>query len=203
MATAEGGHHPNTCYIDRDGNFHLNGSSIYADESGTAISGTDLASTDGVIATPAEINRVADVSTRCVAIAADTTITLDAYSDKIILLNKAGTEVTVTLPAATGTGARFKFYQQLVNTSKYHVLAAAGDVMCGNILTNSSADSQSCQPWISLAATANIRITLNGTTQGGVSIGDWVELVDVATDRWAVTGLTTSSGTEATPFATS
>lgn len=43
MATTEAGHQPDRCYMDRDGNFHLNGSSIYADESGTAISATELA----------------------------------------------------------------------------------------------------------------------------------------------------------------
>lgn len=149
------------------------------------------------------IDGVGSDSTSLVAIAADTTITVAGYSNRTILLNKSGTQVTVTLPAATGTGAKFTFVQQLVNTSKYNILALAGDLMCGNILTNSSSDSQSCQPWISLVATSNIRIVLNGTTQGGVSIGDWVELIDIATDTWAVKGLTTSSGTEATPFATS
>lgn len=43
MATTEAGHAPNRCYKDQDGNFHLNGSVIYADESGTSITATELA----------------------------------------------------------------------------------------------------------------------------------------------------------------
>jgi hypothetical protein len=53
--------------------------------------------------------------------------------------------------------------------------------------------------YMAVAATSDT-ITLNGTTTGGVSIGDWVEIVDVASGVFAATGLTTSSGTEATPF---
>jgi hypothetical protein len=43
MATTESGHHPNRVYTDQDGNLHLNGSSIYADELGSAVSPTELA----------------------------------------------------------------------------------------------------------------------------------------------------------------
>jgi len=43
MATTEFGHAPSRAYMDRDGNLHLNGSSIYADESGAAVSATELA----------------------------------------------------------------------------------------------------------------------------------------------------------------
>jgi hypothetical protein len=42
MATAETGHHANRCYTDRDGNFHLNGSVLYTDESGTNLTATEL-----------------------------------------------------------------------------------------------------------------------------------------------------------------
>jgi hypothetical protein len=43
MPTTEAGHAPNRQYKDQDGNFHLNGSVIYADESGTSITATELA----------------------------------------------------------------------------------------------------------------------------------------------------------------
>jgi hypothetical protein len=43
-------------------------------------------------------------------------------------------------------------------------------------------------------------ITLDGTTTGGVAIGDWIEVQDIVADKWAVRGVTTSSGAEATPF---
>ena len=40
MATTETGHHANRFYVDQDGNPHLNGSSLYLDESGNAFSGS-------------------------------------------------------------------------------------------------------------------------------------------------------------------
>ena len=43
-------------------------------------------------------------------------------------------------------------------------------------------------------------MTFNATTTGGVQIGDWVELTDVASNTWMVYGYTTTSGSEATPF---
>lgn len=43
MPTTEAGHAPNRCYTDQEGNFHLNGSTLYADESGSALSATELA----------------------------------------------------------------------------------------------------------------------------------------------------------------
>jgi hypothetical protein len=43
-------------------------------------------------------------------------------------------------------------------------------------------------------------VTLNGTTTGGVSIGDWVEFEDILGTGWAVRGVVNQSGTEATPF---
>lgn len=48
MATTEAGHAPNRQYKDQDGNLHLNGSSIYIDESGTALSAAELAKLDSV-----------------------------------------------------------------------------------------------------------------------------------------------------------
>jgi hypothetical protein len=47
MPTMEAGHHPNRSYTDHDGNIHLNGSTLYGDESGTTIGATALATTAG------------------------------------------------------------------------------------------------------------------------------------------------------------
>ena len=143
------------------------------------------------------------VSERIVTLTGTTTITAALHEGKILLMGASGAALTFTLPAATGSGGRYRFVVSVVNTSNYIITALAGDLMCGNILTNSSGDSVTVEPWISLVATANIKITLDGTTKGGVSIGDYIDLVDIATDRWQVSGLTTSSGTEATPFSTS
>jgi hypothetical protein len=155
-----------------------------------------------ISATATEINRVADVSGRIVTLTGDTTLTEATHSDKVLLLGEVGGNalLTVTLPAATGSGAIFRFVVSVVNTSNYVIqVADATDTIDGNIMTNSTGDTPDlAQPW--LAGASDDTITLNGTTTGGASIGDWIELIDIASNQWAVRGVTTSSGTEATPF---
>ncbi len=50
MATTEVGHALNRFYADQDGNLHLNGSSLYLDESGAALTPTEGAYLDGITA---------------------------------------------------------------------------------------------------------------------------------------------------------
>jgi hypothetical protein len=168
---------------------------------GTAVTATAAelnASVAGLLATTAEINRVADASTRVVNLAVTTPITELAHDMKLIVMGGAGGARTFTLPAATGSGVRFRFIVGAVNTSGHLIKSVAGaDVMGGTIFTRSD-DAAAVLAY--KAGSTDDTITLNGTTTGGVSIGDWVELCDIATNRWAVTGLTTSSGSEATPF---
>jgi hypothetical protein len=52
--------------------------------------------------------------------------------------------------------------------------------------------------WPTVAASDTI--TLNGTTSGGVSIGDYLILTDIATNQYTVSGMLNASGTEVTPF---
>jgi hypothetical protein len=63
-------------------------------------------------------------------------------------------------------------------------------------LTQDSADTVVA---FETAATSDT-ITLNGTTKGGAGIGDYVELIDIAANQWAVRVFSKATGTEATPF---
>lgn len=173
-----------------------------SDGTSTEISLSELAVLDGLLATAAEINRSSDLSTRVVVLTATTAITLASHEGKTCLMSEAGGNAlaTFTLPAATGTGGRYRFVVGEVNTSNYVIkVADATDIMYGNVITNSAGDTPDlAQPWPTAADSDTI--TLNGTTTGGAAIGDFIELEDVATNVWAVYGVTTSSGTEATPF---
>jgi len=126
-------------------------------------------------------------------------------SGKLIVLNAASagsTAVTVTLPAATGSGAHYKIVVGTVSamSAAYTVqVANADDTIDGQLTTASTGDTPDlAQPWVTAAASDTI--TLNGTTTGGVAIGDWIELTDIASNQWIVSGATTTSGAEATPF---
>lgn len=161
----------------------------------------ELGDTDGeaVNASAAEINRAADVSTRLVTLTGDTTLTAASHEGKILLLGEVGgnAALAATLPAATGSGGVYRFIVSVVNTSGYTIKVAGDDTMDGAIISLQDA-ADTLVGW-ETAATSDT-ITLNGTTTGGVSIGDWIELIDIAADQWAVKGQTTSSGVEATPF---
>lgn len=158
---------------------------------------------EAIIATGAELNRAADLSTRIVVLTATTAITEVLHEGKTCLMQEAGGNAlcTFTLPAATGGGGRYRFVVNEVNTSNYVIKSAVGaDVMRGTIVGASTTDSatDAARTWASGAT--DDTITLNGTTTGGVKRGDWIELEDVAADTWFVRGFITQSGVEATPF---
>ena len=138
-----------------------------------------------------------------VTLTADTTITNAAHAGRILLMGEVGGDAsaTFTLPAATGTGAEFKFVVSVVNTSNYVIQVTGDDTIDGSVVvTNDSTagGTASLISWPTVAASDTI--TLNATTTGGVQIGDYVLLTDIATDQYTVSGLLNASGTEATPF---
>ena len=181
--------------IESGGALKLAGTEVTADAG-------ELNIMDGVLATTAELNRVLDVSTRIVTLTGDTAITEALHEGKIILLGEVGgdAQLTATLPAATGSGAVYKFIVSVVNTSNYVIKVVGNDTMDGNILTNSTTDNPDLSQFWATAIDSDT-ITLNATTKGGLSIGDFIELIDMAADQWAVWGITTTSGaSEVTPF---
>jgi hypothetical protein len=163
------------------------------------VTGTFQLAGTTVTATAAEINRAAKNSTR-VGIAAGSTLTVTQalHEGKIINLDTlAGS--TCTLPAATGSGAKYKFLVTVVPTSNSHIVKVANssDAMIGTI-AGVSDDPATVKGWI--AGATSDTITLNRGTTGGVSKGEYIEIVDVATNVFAVNGMITQTGTEATPF---
>lgn len=160
-------------------------------ESGGAlkIAGVDL--TAAIAATANDAARYA---------AAGATKTLTAANNKqTIKLDTAGGSA-VTLPPATGTGNRFKFLVTVLATSAAHVISAVGtDVMIG-LLFGTRVDSGNAVLGFAAQSTSNT-ITLNRTTTGSVTKGEWVTVEDVASGIWAVEGFLTATGAAfATPF---
>ena len=150
-------------------------------------------------ATALEINRVCDLSSRLVAAGADETATLAAHGDRIILLDTAAGS-TVTLPAAAGTGVRIKCIISAIATSNSHIIKVGDgtDTFKGSILLVDSDTAGTVTGFVT--ASDSDTITLNRTTQGSVTVGEWIEFVDIAENVWAVSGCLTNSGSGATPF---
>lgn len=156
---------------------------------------TDLAS---VLTTQVELDNALDLSAREVAAGATLTLTVAAHAGKTINLDTAAGSV-VTLPAATGSGARFRFLVKVLATSNSHIVkVTTDDVMYGAVLVVDT-DTAGTVTGFATAADSDT-VTLNRSTTGSVTIGEWLEFEDIATDKWAVTGLLTNTGNGATPF---
>lgn len=192
MPTTEYGHAPNRCYEDQGGNYHLNGSTFYPDELGTGLVAADF------LRLQTSANLVAGGSTIAV--------TQAAHNGKTIKLDTA-TGTIATLPAATGSGARYKFLVTTLATSNSHVVQVANntDFIVG-LISGARVDSTNALLAFAAAnsgtvATNSDTITLNRTTTGSVTLGEYVELQDVAANTWQVTGFLSATGAAfATPF---
>ena len=135
-----------------------------------------------------------------VTLTATDAITVAEHAGRILLMGEVGGDAaaTFTLPAATGSGAEFQFIVSVVNTSNYVIAVAdATDTIDGSVILHQ--DSANTVVSFNTASDSDT-ITLNGSTKGGVSIGDEITLIDIATNQYMVKGVLTASGTEATPF---
>lgn len=195
---------PNTVVTpDHIGQMYFdNGGSVFYQATGlTNTDWTVYNALTGLLATAAEINRAADASTRIVnATSATLTCTELAHDGKTITLNRSG-GIAVALPAATGSGTRLRFVVGTVSTTGYVFSSVVGtDLMEGIVLGASTTDSttDAVNSWLSGAT--DDTVTLDGTTTGGAAVGDWLEFEDISATGWAVRGMVTQSGTEATPF---
>lgn len=135
-------------------------------------------------------------------IAGGGTLTLTAATGvgrTVALDTAAGT--TVTLPAATGTGNMYRFVVTVLATTNNHIVKVANtsDTMQGMIISTLSGTPTTNNTWLATAGTSDT-ITLNKTTTGSVTLGEWFEIRDIATNKFQVFGVTSQSGTGATPF---
>ena len=149
------------------------------DVSATAMKYITRAETEIALRDAATASRMVDLN------ATSLTITAATHDSRIVTLSHTAATSTVTLPDATGSGARYTFIVKAVNTNSHIIkVPDASNVMKGsvNILDNDAAAQTAYA-----ASGTDDTLTLNGTTTGG-QIGDWVEFVDLGTDTWAVRG---------------
>lgn len=149
---------------------------------------------------PAVEATVDDLAQACRAaiVVAGATLTLSAaYRNRPVVLGKADGQ-TITLPATTGSGHRYRLVIGTAITSVGTVITA----LAAGATYKGLAQIMGASALVSAAAAAgNNTITLNGSTKGGL-VGTTVELEDVATNVWAVSVLGVGSGSAETPFST-
>ena len=128
-------------------------------------------------------------------------VTIAEHAGRTLLLGEVGgnAAVTLTLPAATGTGAVYKFIVSVTNTSNYKIQVADATDTIDGIMLYLDEDGTAVTAFPSVAASDTI--TLNGGTTGGI-IGDYLELIDIATNQYHVRGVmrVAAGANPATPF---
>lgn len=127
------------------------------------------------------------------AATAATLAVTSSMNGMVIPLSRAG-GMTVTLPAATGSQAVYRFVVATTFTSNGVIqVANATDVMAGSASVGGTTGSV-----FSTTATSDT-ITMNGSTTGGLA-GSFIECIDIAAGDWIVRAALVGSGTPATPF---
>ena len=133
---------------------------------------------------------------------APSTITASATLDRESHANgpwvrlSAAAGLTVTLPAATGTGDIYKVLVITTVTSNSYIIqvANATDSFYGGVSTSTDVAGVT-----ELAVSGDDTITMNGSTTGGL-IGSWFTFEDAGTGIWVLNGFNCSTGAEATVF---
>ena len=133
--------------------------------------------------------------------AATDAVTITEHAGRTLLLGEVGGDaaLTLTLPAATGTGAVYKFIVSVTNTSNYKIQVADATDTIDGIMLYLDEDGTAISGFPTVAASDTI--TLNGGTTGGI-VGDYLELIDIATNQYHVRGVmrVAAGANPATPF---
>jgi hypothetical protein len=127
-----------------------------------------------------------------VALTASATVNATTHAGRVMTIAKAD-GMTVTLPAATGSGNVYRFLVTTSVTSNNYVFqVTTNDTFVGQLILTSA--TSAVVPIAESAAGTDDTITMNGTTTGGL-IGTYLEFADIATDLWLVEGRLLGSGT--------
>ncbi len=137
--------------------------------------------------------------TRGIGVGAARQITT-ADAGRLIRLDTAAGS-TATLPKATGTGLIYRFVVSVLATSNSHIIKVgnATDGMIGGIVTSDDT-STNANAFFAATAGTDDTITLNRTTTGSVTRGEYIEVEDVSPGVFLVRGTVSNTGTSATPF---
>lgn len=129
-----------------------------------------------------------------VRLTASQTLRRELHAHRPLCMDAAA-GMTLTLPAAVGSGDRYEFMVTTTLTGNGIIrVANSTDIIQGVIPISATT------PLTAGSVAASDTITMNGTTTGGV-IGSRVVLVDAQPGKWIIdTGSFVGSGTAATPF---
>lgn len=103
----------------------------------------------------------------------------------LILSVAAGT--TITLPKATGSGATYKFVVGTASNANVINASTAGATFVGGYSQNDTGDTTAATVDF-MAAVAGNNTFSPTTVGGGGTVGDWFEILDIATNVYQFRG---------------
>lgn len=125
--------------------------------------------------------------------------TLTAGGSGAVFLFDTAAGITYTLPVPV-VGATYTFIVTTSVTSSNHkIITSAGTQLLQGVITSATTTASVFE---SVIGTSNIAVTMNGSTTGGL-VGTQLEFRCLSATLWQVFGTNFTSGTTATPFATS
>jgi len=109
---------------------------------------------------------------------------------------------TLILPQATGSGKIYRCMVTVTASSNSHVLqcSTAGAEFNGSMTTVDVDTADATLAFAAQDADGFDTITFNRTTSGLAEVGDYIEVQDIAENRYHVHGVSRASGTVVTPF---
>ena len=139
---------------------------------------------------------------RVVALAAGTTaLQQEVHANRLLTMSTLDAPYTLNLPRAFGTGDVYEFLSTGARTSGSIIINAVGTAPSNRFVGTIWQHSASTDTLVQFSSTVNDIITLNITTTGGATVGDYLKIMDTAPDQWRVIfGFFTTSGNPATPF---
>ena len=125
----------------------------------------------------------------------------EVHANRLLILSTATSAYTLNLPRAYGTGDTYEFLSPAARTSGSVIINAVAGVPSNLFVGTIWQHSASTDTLVQFSSTVNDIITLNITTTGGATAGDYLKLMDTAPNQWHVVfGFFTTSGNPATPF---
>jgi len=126
------------------------------------------------------------------------TITAALHGGKDIAMNEAA-GTAFTLPLATGSGRKFRFYVTVASNANT-IVCAGSDKLAGAVVVNDAGASSAVQAYVFRATVASHTTISPTTAGGGGAIGDWIEVADILSGVWIVSGVFQTSTDPVTPF---
>lgn len=184
--------------------------SIYTINSETELAGGSIADADEIviydadagITKKAQMDSVRQYTSGGVVdiTAASDSITAAEHAGRTVTMSRAA-GITLTLPAATGTGDKYRFVVNTTVTSNSNIIqvANATDEFVGMVLQVDTDTTDTLAAYPALDGDGYDTITLNGGTTGGLQ-GDYFEIIDVASGKFLLNGFSNGTGSVATPL---